>query len=159
MKRRKSKSNSVAVDSNSQLWRGALQPALWLTLVSILVSTIATGSDGFFGSLLASFTVVIFFSVSLYVGKLTKNVDPIATMALAMFSYFTKLLLIAGFLIAVTRLTQENQVNRTAFGVSALTIAAGWLIGEVRAFFKLRLHLPLPNQSSADPKMQVKEGE
>ncbi|MFM1968106.1 MAG: hypothetical protein RL590_963, partial [Actinomycetota bacterium] len=117
MKRKKSKSNSVAVDSNSQLWRGALQPALWLTLVSILVSTIATGSDGFFGSLLASFTVVIFFSVSLYVGKLTKNVDPIATMALAMFSYFTKLLLIAGFLIAVTRLTQEEQVNRTAFGV------------------------------------------
>jgi hypothetical protein len=42
-------------------------------------------------------------------------------------------------------------------------IAAGWLIGEIRAFFKLRLHLPLPNkvpsQSSADPKMQVEEGE
>ena len=158
MKRKKTKSNSVAVDSNSQLWRGALQPAIWLTLVSILVSTIATGSDGFFGSLLASFTVVIFFSVSLYVGKLTKNVDPIATMALAMFSYFTKLLLIAGFLIAVTRLTQEDQVNRTAFGVSALTIAAGWLIGETRAFFKLRLHLPLPNQGSTDSKIQTQGG-
>ncbi|MEY3714758.1 MAG: hypothetical protein RJB59_561 [Actinomycetota bacterium] len=163
MKIIKSKAKTVVVDSNSQLWRGALRPALWLTVITILVSSIATGSDGFFGSLLASFTVVIFFSVSLYVGKLTKNVDPIATMALAMFSYFTKLLLIAGFLIAVTRLTQEDQVNRTAFGVSALVIAAGWLIGEIRAFFKLRLHLPLPNkvpsQSSADPKMQVEEGE
>lgn len=159
MKRKKFNNRGVPTDSNSQLWRGALRPALWLTFISILLSTIATGSDGFFGSLLASFTVVIFFSVSLYVGKLTKNVDPIATMALAMFSYFTKLLLIAGFLIAVTRLTQEDQVNRTAFGVSALTIAAGWLIGEIRAFFKLRLHLPLPNSSPADPKMQVKEGE
>jgi len=157
MKREKSKSNLVADDSNSQLWHGALQPALWLTVVSILVSTVATGSDGFFGSLLASFTVVIFFSVSLYVGKLTKNVDPIATMALAMFSYFTKLLLIAGFLIAVTRLTQEDQVNRTAFGVSALTIAAGWLIGETRTFFKLQLHLPLPIQGSTDSKIQTQE--
>lgn len=159
MKRNKFNNRSVPTDSNSQLWRGALRPALWLTFISILLSTIATGSDGFFGSLLASFTVLIFFSVSLFVGKLTKNVDPIATMALAMFSYFTKLLLIAGFLIAVTRLTQEDQVNRTAFGVSALTIAAGWLIGEIRAFFRLRLHLPLPNQGSSDPKLQVKEGE
>jgi hypothetical protein len=65
-------------------------------------------------------------------------------MALAMFSYFTKLLLIAGFLIAVTRLTNENDVDRTSFGVSALVIATGWLAGEVRAFFKLRLQLPLP---------------
>ncbi|MBU3693016.1 MAG: hypothetical protein FGM47_05805 [Candidatus Nanopelagicaceae bacterium] len=157
MRIRKSKPNAVVTDSNSQLWRGALRPALWLTVISIFVSTIVAGSDGFFGSLLASFTVVIFFSVSLYVGKLTKNVDPIATMALAMFSYFTKLLLIAGFLIAVTRLTGEDQVNRAAFGISALAIAAGWLIGEVRAFFKLRLHLPLPDKSTSDSKMQTKE--
>ncbi len=62
-------------------------------------------------------------------------------------SYFTKLLLIAGFLIAVTRLTAESDVDRTSFGVSALLIASGWLAGEVRAFFRLRLQLPLPKQS------------
>ncbi|MEY2872029.1 MAG: hypothetical protein RL526_169, partial [Actinomycetota bacterium] len=59
----------------------------------------------------------------------------------------TKLLLIAGFLIAVTRLTAESDVDRTSFGVSALLIASGWLAGEVRAFFRLRLQLPLPKQT------------
>ena len=149
--------------SSGQMWRGALIPSLVVTVIVAVISTILYGSSGLFAAILASFTVVIFFSVSLLVGKLTTDVNPMATMALAMFSYFTKLLLIAGFLIAVTRLTQEEQVNRTAFGVSALMIAAGWLIGEIRAFFKLLLHLPLPNkvpsQSSADPKMQVEEGE
>ena len=69
-------------------------------------------------------------------------------MALAMFSYFTKLLLIAGFLLLVTRLTDEADVDRTSFGLSALVIAVGWLGGEVRAFFKLRLQLPLPKSDT-----------
>ena len=130
--------------SNKAMWRGALIPSLVLGVLALVVSTIVKGSAGLLGSALATFTVVIFFSVSLLVGRLTKNADPISTMALAMFSYFTKLLLIAGFLIAVTRLTNENDVDRTSFGVSALVIATGWLAGEVRAFFKLRLQLPLP---------------
>lgn len=142
------KRNSKETDANSQLWRGALYPALVLTALCVTASSFIVGAPGFLGSALASFTVVIFFSVSLLVGKLTKSADPIATMALAMFSYFTKLLLIAGFLIAVTRLTDEADVDRTSFGVSALVIAAGWLIGEVRAFFKLRLQLPLPQSST-----------
>jgi ATP synthase protein I len=135
-------------ESNKAMWKGALFPSLILSALSILVSTVLLGSSGFFGSLLASFTVVIFFSVSLLVSRLTKSADPISTMALAMFSYFTKLLLIAGFLIAVTRLTDEGDVDRTAFGVSALIVATGWLAGEVRSFFRLRLQLPLPQQES-----------
>jgi ATP synthase protein I len=133
--------------SNRAMWRGALIPSLVLGAISILAFSFAKGAAGFFGSALATFTVVIFFSVSLLVARLTRNADPISTMALAMFSYFTKLLLIAGFLIAVTRLTDESDVDRTSFGVSALLIATGWLAGEVRAFFKLRLQLPLPHQS------------
>jgi ATP synthase protein I len=135
-------------ESNRAMWRGALVPSLVLGFVSIIVSTIVRGTAGLFGSALASFTVVIFFSVSLLVARLTKSADPIATLALAMFSYFTKLLLIAGFLIAVTRLTEKSDVDRLSFGISALIIAVGWLAGEVRAFFKLRLQLPLPKEKS-----------
>ena len=135
-------------ESNKAMWRGALLPSLTLSALSILVATVLLGSSGFFGSLLASFTVVIFFSVSLLVSRVTKSADPISTMALAMFSYFTKLLLIAGFLITVTRLTDEGDVDRTAFGISALIVAAGWLAGEVRSFFRLRLQLPLPKQET-----------
>ncbi|MFM8405453.1 MAG: hypothetical protein ACKOAA_06245, partial [Actinomycetota bacterium] len=94
------------------MWRGALVPSLVLGFVSIIVSTIVRGTAGLFVSALASFTVVIFFSVSLLVARLTKSADPIATLALAMFSYFTKLLLIAGFLIAVTRWTEKSDVDR-----------------------------------------------
>ena len=135
-------------ESNKAMWRGALIPSMILSFFSIVVSTITRGTSGLFGSALASFTVVIFFSVSLLVARLTKSADPIATLALAMFSYFTKLLLIAGFLIAVTRLTEESDVDRLSFGISALVIAAGWLAGEVRAFFKLRLQLPLSSKTS-----------
>ena len=131
-------------ESNRAMWRGALIPALSVSLISILVGVLINGAPGFFGSLLASFTVVIFFSVSLLVARLTKSADPISTMALAMFSYFTKLLLMAGFLIAVTRLSPAEAVDRKAFGASALAVAIAWLAGEVRAFFRLRLQLPLP---------------
>ncbi len=144
-------------ESNKEMWKGALFPSLILSALSILVSTVLLGSSGFFGSLLASFTVVIFFSVSLLVSRLTKSADPISTMALAMFSYFTKLLLIAGFLIAVTRLTDEGDVDRTAFGVSALIVATGWLAGEVRSFFRLRLQLPLPQQESQQQETSSQE--
>jgi len=47
-------------------------------------------------------------------------------------------------------LTEPGDVNRTAFGVSALLVAIAWLGGEIRAFFRLRLQLSLP-ENSTDP--------
>ena len=135
-------------ESNKAMWRGALIPSISVSVLAIITSTALRGLSGLWGSSLAAFTVVIFFSVSLLVARLTKSADPIATMALAMFSYFTKLLLIAGFLLIVTRLTDESDVDRTSFGVSALAISIRWLAGEVRAFFKLRLQLPLPDATT-----------
>lgn len=134
--------------SNRAMWRGAAIPSFIASLLTIILFWYLSGSSGLFGALLASFTVVIFFSVSLMVARFTKDANPIATMALAMFSYFTKLFFMALFLIAVTRLTSPESVDRGAFGVSALAIAFAWLGGEVRAFLKLRLQLPLPGEGS-----------
>jgi len=136
--------------SSGQMWRGALIPSLVVTLLAAIISTILYSSSGLLAAILASFTVVIFFSVSLLVGKLTTDVNPIATMALALFSYFTKLFIMALFLIAVTRLTEPESVNRGAFGVSALAISFAWLSGEVRAFLKLRLQLPPPDNGKGE---------
>jgi fumarate reductase subunit D len=130
------------------MWRGAAIPSFIASLLTIILFWYLSGSSGLFGALLASFTVVIFFSVSLMVARFTKDANPIATMALAMFSYFTKLFIMALFLIAVTRLTSAETVDRRAFGISALVIAFAWLGGEVRAFLKLRLQLPLPESRS-----------
>jgi hypothetical protein len=137
-------------ESNSTLWRGALTPSLLVSLLSIVVSTSLIGFPGFWGALFATTTVVIFFSVSMLVSRITKDANPITTMALAMLSYFSKLILMALFLILVTRLTEPGDVDRTAFGVSALLVAIAWLGGEIRAFFRLRLQLSLP-ENSTDP--------
>lgn len=136
--------------SNQAMWRGALIPALLVSVIALLISGLVSGSSGALGALLASFTVVIFFSVSQLVARFTKDVNPIATMALAMFSYFTKLFLMALFLIAVTRLTDTATVDRRTFGVSALAISFAWLGGEVRAFLRLRLQLPLSTEVKKD---------
>ena len=137
-------------DANRMMWRGALLPSILVTVISAIISWFANGTSGLLGALLASITVVIFFSVSMFVAKMTKGANPIATMALAMFSYFTKLLVMALFLLAVTRLTDPETVDRRAFGVSALAIAFAWLGGEVRAFLRLRLQLSLPAEKSQD---------
>jgi uncharacterized membrane protein YcfT len=109
------------------------------------------GTSGFWGASLAMFTVFIFFSVSMMVSRLTKDANPITTMALALLSYFSKLFLMALFLILITRLTEPGTVNRSAFGISALAIAIAWLSGEIRAFFALRLQLSSPeNQATRE---------
>jgi ATP synthase protein I len=143
--------SSELAGANAAMWRGALKPALAIALLSIVIATSFRGVRGMWGALLASFIVVIFFSTSLLVARLTKSADPISTMALAMFSYFTKLLIIAGFLILVTKVTSPATVDRSSFGVSAIAVALAWLAGEVRAFFSLRLQLPLPERSVTSP--------
>jgi ATP synthase protein I len=132
--------------SNKQMWRGALTPALICSALAIAISTINLGAPGFAGSALASLIVLIYFSVSIAIGILSRNSAPMAAMTWALLSYFTKLLLTALLLIAVTRLSQPESVNRSAFGISAIATALAWLTGEARAFLKLRLELPQPKK-------------
>ena len=141
-------------DSNRAMLRGGLIPSSLLALLLLIAFAFTKGASGAYGALLATFTVLIFFSVSILVGLVTKDADPIGTMALAMFSYFTKLLLMAGLLIAVTRLSGPETVDRPAFSISAIVLAIAWLIGEVRAFFRLRLQL----QSSKRPEEGESDG-
>jgi ATP synthase protein I len=132
------------------LWRGALVPALILAALSLILGTILRATPGFWGALLASFTVIIFFSVHLLISKLSTNLDPIATMALAMFSYFAKVILMGALLLIVTKTTSPQTVDRATFAIAALSITTAWLAGEIRAFMKLRITLPLPQTKSHD---------
>lgn len=131
--------------SNDRLmWLGTLVPALVAAAVCVAISGLVGNSAGLYGALLASVVVIIFFSVHLVVSAVSKDIDPIATMGLAMFSYFAKVLLMAGFLILISKVTKPEAVSRGAFGASAIAISIAWLGGEIRAFTKLKLHLPLP---------------
>ena len=99
---------------------------------------------------MASATVIIFFSIHLIINQLSKNLDPIAVMGMAMFSYFAKVLVMGALLLIVSRATAPATVDRTTFAIAALVITAAWLAGEIRAFFKLKIGLPLPPASKGD---------
>jgi ATP synthase protein I len=133
-----------------QLLRGAVIPTAITGITSIVASSVIAGLPGFYGAFLAQFIVVIFFAVTLWVSKLSKDLDPLSTMGLALFSYTTKLLLVGVFLWALTNYTDREAINRTSFGVAAILLSLSWLGGEIASYTKLRIHLPLP-EGSSDP--------
>jgi len=134
--------------SDTVLWRGAILPASSLALISIIVMSLLNGRSGAFGALLASITVIVFFSIHLLVARISRNLDPMATMALAMFSYFAKVIFMGVFLLLVTRFTDRSTIDRASFAICAILITMAWLAGEIRSFFKLRSNLPLPKKES-----------
>ena len=57
--------------SNRAMWRGAAIPATTSSIFAMILAWFLAGTSGLFGALLASFTVVIFFSISLLVARFT----------------------------------------------------------------------------------------
>lgn len=126
-------------DWRDALWKGAITPSIITAVIAIVGGFILRDMPGFWGSALASITVVIFFSVHLFVARISRNLDPTSTMLIAMLSYFLKVALMAVFLIAVTRLTDPATIDRPSFAIASLLLTTAWLAGEIRAFMKIRL--------------------
>jgi ABC-type spermidine/putrescine transport system permease subunit II len=66
--------------------KGALVPTIIVGIICVVVFSALEGLHGFYGALVAQVVVVIFFLVHLLISKLSRNLDPMATMALAMIS-------------------------------------------------------------------------
>lgn len=132
--------------SDTVLWQVAIIPASITALLSLIVMATLNGKSGAVGAFLASVTVIIFFSIHLLVARISRNLDPMITMALAMFSYFAKVVFMGIFLLLVTRFTDRSTVDRASFAICAILITMAWLFGEVRSFLKLRVQLPLPKK-------------
>lgn len=126
--------------------KGALIPSLVVGVIGVIVATLVKGSAGLYGALLAQLVVLVFFLVNIAVASMTKNVDPIATMAFAMFSYFSKILILGAMMFAIGKFTNDSEINRMSFGLVAIALTFAWLGGEIRAYLKLKLHLPLPGK-------------
>jgi hypothetical protein len=131
-------------DNENIMVKSALIPTAIIGVLALLISSLLSGRNGFFGALLAQFVVVIFFLVHLLVSKLSRKMDPMATMALALFSYVTKLTAIGTFLILLTEFTPRDAIDRTTFGIAAIAATAAWLGGEIKGYLSLKTHLPLP---------------
>ena len=130
--------------NESLLLRGAFVPTLIVSIVAIAASAVIKGLSGFWGAVLAQFVVIIFFVIHIAVSRMTRNLDPISTMAMAMFSYFAKLCALGALLWAIAKYTDRATIPRTAFGITAVALTIAWLWGEIASYMKLRLHLPLP---------------
>ena len=131
--------------NESQLLKGALTPTFIVGVIAIGMATFFQGLSGFYGALLAQIVVLIYFVVHIFISKISRNLDPMSTMALAMFSYFAKFLLLGAFLWALTRYTARSSIDRTSFGATAIALTFAWLGGEIASYVKLKTHLPLPH--------------
>ena len=134
------------VSSDTTLWKGAILASSVVALFLIITMSVVNGRSGLLGALLASVTVIIFFSIHLLVARVSRDLDPMATMALAMFSYFAKVIFMGVFLLLVTKFTERSTVDRPSFAICAILITMAWLFGEIRSFLKLRVNLPLPKR-------------
>lgn len=133
-------------DPNVVMMKGALIPSLIVGVIGVIIATLVKGSAGLYGALLAQLVVLVFFLINIAVASVTKEVDPIATMALAMFSYFTKILVLGAMMYVIGQFTIDSDINRMSFGLVAIALTFAWLGGEIRAYLKLKLHLPLPGK-------------
>jgi len=134
------------VSTDTALWKGAILPSSVVAIFLIITMSVVNGRSGLLGALLASITVIIFFSIHLLVARVSRDLDPMATMAIAMFSYFSKVIFMGAFLLLVTKFTDRSTVDRPSFAICAILITMAWLFGEIRSFLKLRVNLPLPKR-------------
>jgi len=130
--------------SENVMLKGALLPTVIVGVICIAIFSVVKGLHGFYGALVAQVVVVIFFLVHLLISRLSRNLDPMATMALAMFSYFAKVMVMGAFLLILTKFTSREVIDRTSFGLTALVLTAAWLGGEIKSYLSLKIHLPLP---------------
>ena len=128
----------------AKLGKGALIPASTVGLIGLVIASIVKGLSGFYGGLLAKALVLVFFAVHLAVSKYSAKLDPIAVMAVAMISYFAKVLILGALFLIVLANISAKTLNRPSFGIIAILVTVAWLSGEVRAYFALRAQLPLP---------------
>jgi hypothetical protein len=139
-----SNKGSEEATSESAMLKGALLPTVIVGAVCIALFSVLKGIHGFYGAMVAQVVVVIFFLVHLLISKLSRNLDPMATMALAMFSYFAKVMVMGAFLLVLTKFTSREVIDRSSFGVTAIVLTAAWLGGEIKSYLSLKIHLPLP---------------
>ena len=132
------------MSNEKKLLLGAAKPSAILGLLSIAIFTVVDGKSGFLGSLLAQIVVVIYLIVHIGVSKVSHNLDPLSTMAVALASYFVKFFALGFLLWLITAHTERDIINRASFGISALVVTFTWLGGEIASYLKLKTHLPLP---------------
>ena len=141
----------------AKLGAGAIIPAFVVGGIGLIASTVAKGAAGFFGAALAQVVVIVFFAVHLIVSKASEKMDPTSVMVMAMLSYFVKILILGVIFFLVLANVSTKTLNRNAFGAVAIAVIIAWLTGEIRAFFALRMQMPLPSTTNIPSEPQSEQ--
>lgn len=105
-------------------------PAFIVGIIGMAVAGVLLGREGYIAGIFAVLLVFFFLVVHLLVSLAAPRVSPIATMGLAMASYFLKILAVVICLF----LLDPIAMNKRAFGIIAITTTTTWLAGEIWAF-------------------------
>lgn len=124
-----------------QLWKGGIFPTLVVGVIGNIVAYVLRGSAGLTAGLFSLIIVILFFAVHLAIATISKNLEPMMVMVLAMASYLIKVTVMGTFLIIMMKLTNPTFLDRPTFAVMAIAITSAWLAGEIRAFLALKLVL------------------
>lgn len=122
-------------DPQETVLRAAALPFAVIAVGSLIGWSIAKGGDAAIGVTVATVIVGLFFYSGFYIEKRVREVHPIAAMSAAMASFTLKFVVLGGLLIAFR---DTDLFDRDAFGITAIALTIGWLVGEVRAFTKAR---------------------
>lgn len=120
--------------------RKMLRDASRFSAIAFLIVIAATfakpGPGRILSSLLSLATVAIYFLASVLLFRF-KGTSAITFLALVQAAYFLKLILVAITLILVFKFFGDN-LDRQWFGAATILMAAAWLGGEIRGFFRIR---------------------
>jgi len=115
---------------HKEFFLSSMVPALIVGSIGMAISTFLLGRSGLIAGIFAVLLVFFFLIVHLLVSLAAPRVSPIATMGLAMASYFLK---IVAVLLCLFLLEPIN-MNKRAFGIIAIATTTTWLAGEIWAF-------------------------
>lgn len=112
--------------------RGALVPSGIVAAACVVISALAAGATGLWGSLLGAALVAVFFTVSLLVLDSARAVDPIVVLMIALALYAAKVIgLFVAFIVVNAADLVDEPFNRTALGVTVIVCTLTWTVGEI----------------------------
>jgi ATP synthase protein I len=119
-----------------QILKGAAVPTALVGIVLVVIGALTTGAKGAIGAAAAVLLVAVFFTVGVVILGWAARINPVALMNVAIVTYIIKTLALFLVLIAFQDTTL---FDRQVFALSILVAAVVWIVGEVRAFSRLKI--------------------
>jgi ATP synthase protein I len=119
-----------------QVLRGAALPTAVAGVLLVVAAGVMAGGKGALGAALAVLVVAAFFTIGMVVLAWAARINPVTLMNVAIATYIVKVAALFVLLLAVQHTTS---FDRRAFAFSIVVAAVVWMVGEVRAFSRLKM--------------------